>query len=409
MKFACERCRRRFSTIDEPIAGRVYYIPCKCGHVIALRTDAAGSLEPLAAVRAAAAVPPPLPQRAADPAWAEAPAARPAEDAIPEVSGAVPLPEVSGAPPIPELTGAIPVDDDPFARATPDPLPATRRFDLAALAAGGSPPLATLDPGASPEELVDTRMYEAEREGAARWRPRRSTALAAGAGAAAFAAAVAAWISVVSTGTTSSLTIARSPSAPDPGPAGAEPEWTVDLSVPAAPAPAAPVRAPPPAEPVSAPELIVLAGPAREPAFAGDALVAPQPIALAGPGAQEPAAVPAAPSAPPDAPAAVPARAAARAPDARQVFEALRGHGDDLDECIASAPDAVPAIAGKRFRLVVVVDPDGRVSDASVDDPAVDATALGTCLRGVAYAMSFQPFEGDPARVRVPLKPDDAR
>ena len=34
MKFTCERCGKRFASVDEPTSGRVYRIRCKCGNVI---------------------------------------------------------------------------------------------------------------------------------------------------------------------------------------------------------------------------------------------------------------------------------------------------------------------------------------------------------------------------------------
>ncbi len=34
MKFTCERCGKRFASVDEPTAGRVYRIRCRCGNII---------------------------------------------------------------------------------------------------------------------------------------------------------------------------------------------------------------------------------------------------------------------------------------------------------------------------------------------------------------------------------------
>ena len=37
MKFACDRCGKRYASVDEPAEGRVYRIRCRCGHVIMVR------------------------------------------------------------------------------------------------------------------------------------------------------------------------------------------------------------------------------------------------------------------------------------------------------------------------------------------------------------------------------------
>ncbi len=36
MRFQCERCGKRFSTTEEPVEGRVYRIPCRCGNTVVL-------------------------------------------------------------------------------------------------------------------------------------------------------------------------------------------------------------------------------------------------------------------------------------------------------------------------------------------------------------------------------------
>ena len=52
MKFTCERCGKRFASVDEPDAGRVYRIRCRCGNVIHItspHSDADGEQDPAAA------------------------------------------------------------------------------------------------------------------------------------------------------------------------------------------------------------------------------------------------------------------------------------------------------------------------------------------------------------------------
>lgn len=70
MKFVCDRCGKRYASVDEPAAGRVYRIRCRCGHVIVVRGPGAAprrdagegprSLGPAPAL-AAAGEPEPLP------------------------------------------------------------------------------------------------------------------------------------------------------------------------------------------------------------------------------------------------------------------------------------------------------------------------------------------------------------
>ncbi len=43
MKFTCERCGKRFASVDEPTAGRVYRIRCRCGNVIHITSPHAGA------------------------------------------------------------------------------------------------------------------------------------------------------------------------------------------------------------------------------------------------------------------------------------------------------------------------------------------------------------------------------
>jgi hypothetical protein len=65
MEFACDRCRKRYSTPYQPVTGRVYRIPCKCGNTIVLRFDLQRQAKPppLPARAASRTTPPPLPDR----------------------------------------------------------------------------------------------------------------------------------------------------------------------------------------------------------------------------------------------------------------------------------------------------------------------------------------------------------
>jgi hypothetical protein len=107
-------------------------------------------------------------------------------------------------------------------------------------------------------------------------------------------------------------------------------------------------------------------------------------------------------------PLAQPGVVAAKPPAPRvlgdgEVSAALEARRDALDGCAAAVAADADA-AGRRFLLLVAIDPDGRVAEARVDDPAIHATALGTCLVRIAGEMSFAPFDGAPVRVELPLR-----
>ncbi|ABS25550.1 hypothetical protein [Anaeromyxobacter sp. Fw109-5] len=71
MKFACDRCAKRYASVDEPAPGRVYRVRCKCGHVIVVRGTGAprGAAEARRSGVEAPPLPPPLeaPRAAAPP------------------------------------------------------------------------------------------------------------------------------------------------------------------------------------------------------------------------------------------------------------------------------------------------------------------------------------------------------
>jgi hypothetical protein len=98
------------------------------------------------------------------------------------------------------------------------------------------------------------------------------------------------------------------------------------------------------------------------------------------------------------------ATAPARQLDEREVAAALRARRDAFDACVAATSGDAASARGHRFRVSVVIEPSGQVSDARIDDPQIDATPLGACLIRLAQTMSFAPFDGEPVRVEVPLR-----
>jgi hypothetical protein len=87
-----------------------------------------------------------------------------------------------------------------------------------------------------------------------------------------------------------------------------------------------------------------------------------------------------------------------------EVSAALEARRDALDGCAAAVVSDAVSAAGRRFMLLVAIDPDGKVAEARIDDPAIHATALGGCLVRIARDMSFAPFDGAPVRVELPLR-----
>jgi hypothetical protein len=100
--------------------------------------------------------------------------------------------------------------------------------------------------------------------------------------------------------------------------------------------------------------------------------------------------------------------AAARPPDEREVTQRLAARRGELDACVEETPGERAASRGRRFGLVVVVEPTGQVSDARTDDEEIAATPLGVCLVQIARDTTFRPFAGEPARVEVRVRSDDA-
>jgi outer membrane biosynthesis protein TonB len=224
--------------------------------------------------------------------------------------------------------------------------------------------------------------------------------------------------------------LAESP-APAPPP---RPE-SIAAAVPPAPAPETPPPAP---APEAAPPAPAAPPPAPEP----PAVAAPEPPAVAAP---EPPAASPLPSRPPDRrPAATRRRAVAarEAPppaarqdrillqlmerksdaevDAQVEPEQLDSPASFLDTeqaartvgrqqrafeaCASSALRRNPALVrDRKVTMAVVVASTGRVTQASVDDPDIDADPLGLCLKSACRRMVFPPFDGPPVLVEVPL------
>jgi hypothetical protein len=75
-----------------------------------------------------------------------------------------------------------------------------------------------------------------------------------------------------------------------------------------------------------------------------------------------------------------------------------------FDACVSKALRLDPgAKLARRATIVVTVQPDGRVSEASFAEGEVGRTDLGACLADAARRMAFPAFDGEPLDVAIPL------
>ncbi len=395
MDFSCDRCKRRFSTSDEPTPGCAYRIRCDCGNLISVAL--------------------PLPPEPRGEREVPAPEPRVVTEVLapgPQVGPEVLAPEPRVVPDV--FAPGPPAEPDPFAPPAggEGPTPARRR------------PLAKRDPLARVESAEFRITGEVSFDDVlrrARWR-----GFLSGCAAGALAAGVVAAVLVLSGPRPTPPGIATAPSQPAglaeapparPGAGAAAPSPT------AAPRPSAPGGrgapqqraavssqkvtgdggadadriAPRPAIGLSLREGAARA--AQEPAATADPspAVAPPPAPAPAPGVAEEARHPA-PAPPPDA---IPAP---RALDERAVAAALRDRQDALEGCAAATLGGTEGAHGLALRLVFVVEPTGRVSTARIDDPEIERAPLGVCISRLARALSFAPFDGERVEVALPVR-----
>jgi hypothetical protein len=77
-----------------------------------------------------------------------------------------------------------------------------------------------------------------------------------------------------------------------------------------------------------------------------------------------------------------------------------------FDRCVETARSEPggEALMGRKIALLVAVGNGGRVEASEVEEPDVEASPLGSCLRRVAGRLIFPPFEGEPLGLRIPLQ-----
>jgi hypothetical protein len=127
------------------------------------------------------------------------------------------------------------------------------------------------------------------------------------------------------------------------------------------------------------------------------AAVEPAPVAvLPTPAAKEPEPAAAAPA------PSTPARRLAPA----SVERAIARKKASFDQCVdqALAGPGGEALAGRKIALLIAVERGGLVEAAQVEQPEIESSPLGACLRRAAGGLLFPPFEGEPMGVRIPLQ-----
>ena len=152
-------------------------------------------------------------------------------------------------------------------------------------------------------------------------------------------------------------------------------------------------------------------GPAR-PAAPAERSAKPPAVAVAV-DAQGVEPAPAAVQPPPAVKEPEPAAAAAPAPQVpsrrlapASVERAIARKKASFDQCVdqALAAPGGEALAGRKIALLIAVERGGLVEAAQVEQPEIEASPLGACLRRAAGGLLFPPFEGEPVGVRIPLQ-----
>jgi hypothetical protein len=92
--------------------------------------------------------------------------------------------------------------------------------------------------------------------------------------------------------------------------------------------------------------------------------------------------------------------------DEATIRKTLADNSGAFSSCIAKAAKSDPRISREKRTQVLelVVRSTGRVSQATLDDPAYAKTPLGLCLGAAARRIIFPSFEGEEILVQAPLK-----
>lgn len=88
-----------------------------------------------------------------------------------------------------------------------------------------------------------------------------------------------------------------------------------------------------------------------------------------------------------------------------EVAAAIAARRPAFESCLHEALQNEPGLVsgGLRIAVIATVHPIGVVTSPQVEEPALQDTELGECLRSAARNLLFPTFEGEPFQVRIPL------
>jgi hypothetical protein len=107
-----------------------------------------------------------------------------------------------------------------------------------------------------------------------------------------------------------------------------------------------------------------------------------------------------------DAPAgAAPARAEGPGLQPSEVRAVISGSRKSFDVCVGEWLKKEPGldVTGLKVNMFITINPSGVVTAPVLDNPDIERTTLGSCLKATARKMVFPTFSGEAFEARVPL------
>ncbi len=86
-----------------------------------------------------------------------------------------------------------------------------------------------------------------------------------------------------------------------------------------------------------------------------------------------------------------------------QIEGVLRSTKPAFDGCIQAARGTDVTLDGRRVMLRLNIQTSGSVTNPALDDPTLNASELGSCLKSATRLMVFPKFKGDAVHVEVPM------
>jgi hypothetical protein len=88
-----------------------------------------------------------------------------------------------------------------------------------------------------------------------------------------------------------------------------------------------------------------------------------------------------------------------------EVAAVIRSHGRAFDACVAEWHVQEPQldVSGVKVDIFITINPTGAVTWSILDNPEIDRSTLGVCLKTAGMMMVFPRFAGEAFDVRVPL------